>query len=134
MNKINIKELAKKHGTTFSFSQPEKIVDANYIKELRTKLNFTQLYFAQVLGVTKKTIEKWEQGKNPAKGTAAALLFIIKENPEILKLLVRDSTNYSVAQTSIVEEKPQNEYVVVTSIQNKNKNGGNAQSIVFCAA
>lgn len=93
-NNIDIKKIANKYGTTFKFTSPSDFVDAKFVKELRTNLNYTQLYFAQVLGVTKKTIEKWEQGKNPVKGPAAALLHIIKEQPEVLKLLVSDDTVY----------------------------------------
>ena len=47
----------------------------------------TQNIFASVLGVTKKTIEKWEQGANPVKGCAARLLFLINKDTTIMKEL-----------------------------------------------
>ena len=96
--KIDFQELAKNYGTSFKFTKPDDIVDGTYVKKLRLQLNYTQSYFAQVLGVTKKTIEKWEQGKNPVKGTAAALLYIIKEQPDVLKHLVFDDSNYAQAE------------------------------------
>ena len=45
----------------------------------------TQNLLASVLGVTKKTIEKWEQGVNPIKGCSARLLYLINKNPAIIK-------------------------------------------------
>ncbi|MDY0278624.1 MAG: helix-turn-helix domain-containing protein [Acholeplasma sp.] len=130
-NKININDIASKYGTTFKFTQPSNIVNAQYVKELRSKLNYTQLYFSQVLGVTKKTIEKWEQGKNPVKGPSAALLYIINENPEILKLLVFDDSKYSKLDN--VEEETSN---FKLSTDQQNNQGGCTKTLknVFCAA
>ena len=62
----------------------ESIVTNKFVKELRQKLNMTQTVFAEILGVTKKTIEKWEQGKNPVKGCSARLLYALNENPELI--------------------------------------------------
>ena len=45
-----------------------------------------QAVFAEILGVTKKTIEKWEQGKNPVKGCSARLLYALNENPELINM------------------------------------------------
>ena len=38
------------------------------IKELREKNNVTQLQLADKLGVSDKTISKWETGVSPTKG------------------------------------------------------------------
>lgn len=38
------------------------------IKELREKNNITQLQLADKLGVSDKTISKWETGVSPTKG------------------------------------------------------------------
>lgn len=64
----------------------ESIVTNKFVKELRQKLNMTQTVFAEILGVTKKTIEKWEQGKNPVKGCSARLLYALNENPELINM------------------------------------------------
>ncbi len=59
-------------------------VDASYVKEFREYYNLTQIALANILGVTKKTIEKWEQGKNKIKGSSAVLLTLMREDKSIL--------------------------------------------------
>lgn len=68
-------------------------IDANYVKRLREKLNMTQLVFASVLGVKKKTIEKWEQGKNPVSKPTALLMYLIDNNEDVLKMLYNVELN-----------------------------------------
>ena len=88
MNKKNITEILKSasHYSVF-YADIEKEVNGEFVKKLRKKLNMTQNFFASVLGVTKKTIEKWEQGANPVKGCAARLLFLINKDTTIMKEL-----------------------------------------------
>lgn len=59
-------------------------VDSIYVKEFREYYNLTQIALANILGVTKKTIEKWEQGKNKIKGSSAVLLTLMREDKSIL--------------------------------------------------
>jgi putative transcriptional regulator len=54
------------------------------IKKIRNKLKLSQNLFAQILGVSKKTVEAWESGKNIPQGPAQRILFIISKNPIIL--------------------------------------------------
>ncbi|CCV64821.1 conserved hypothetical protein [Alteracholeplasma palmae J233] len=61
-----------------------KKVDSEFLKKFRHELHLTQLQLAKVLGVSKKTIEKWEQGKNPLLGPAARLVYLIHQNPKII--------------------------------------------------
>ncbi len=44
------------------------------IKQIRENLNLTQKNFAFVLGVSPKTVEAWESGKNIPQGTAQRFL------------------------------------------------------------
>ena len=85
MNKkrLNVFNKIKKYHV--EYIDIESIVTNKFVKELRQKLNMTQTVFAEILGVTKKTIEKWEQGKNPVKGCSARLLYALNENPELIK-------------------------------------------------
>lgn len=53
------------------------------IKQLREKLQFTQLAFSEVLGVSQKTVEAWEKGTNAPRGSSRCLLEIYREYPEI---------------------------------------------------
>lgn len=54
------------------------------IKNLRLMLKLTQLSFAQVIGVTAKTVEAWEKGTNSPNGPARRLMSILKEEPDSL--------------------------------------------------
>lgn len=65
-------------------------INKDYVRNLRIKLKLTQKVFASILGVSKKTIEKWEQGRNPVVGPAARLLYLIDTNPEIIKIIYQD--------------------------------------------
>lgn len=86
MNKksLNVFDKIKKYHV--EYIDIESIVTNKFVKELRQKLNMTQTVFAEILGVTKKTIEKWEQGKNPVKGCSARLLYALNENPELINM------------------------------------------------
>ncbi|WP_061216367.1 helix-turn-helix domain-containing protein [Leptospira santarosai] len=57
------------------------------IRNIRTNLHITQNTFAQVLGVSAKTIEAWESGKNIPQGPAQRMLFILKNNSKALNIL-----------------------------------------------
>lgn len=59
-------------------------INGEFVKKLREKYKLTQIALANVLGVSKKTIEKWEQGVNSIKGSSAVLLSLIDEYPDIL--------------------------------------------------
>lgn len=52
-------------------------VTPKFVKELRKKLNVSQRLFSKILGISIKTVEKWEQGANPTKGTASRLLYLL---------------------------------------------------------
>lgn len=86
-------------GTIIEIDVPQfdSIVDNDFVKTLRNQLDLTQNVFSNVLGVTKKTIEKWEQGANPIKGPAARLLYLINNDPSLVNKL------YSVNIISNIE-------------------------------
>ena len=48
------------------------------IKQIREDLNLTQKNFAFVLGVSPKTVEAWESGRNVPQGTAQRFLQILQ--------------------------------------------------------
>lgn len=86
MNEKNLNVFNKIKKYHVEYIDIESIVTNKFVKELRQKLNMTQTVFAEILGVTKKTIEKWEQGKNPVKGCSARLLYALNENPELINM------------------------------------------------
>ena len=48
------------------------------IKQIRENLNLTQKNFAFVLGVSPKTVEAWESGRNVPQGTAQRFLQMLQ--------------------------------------------------------
>ena len=57
------------------FAEPE-------VKAIRTKTGLSQAHFANVIGVSKRTLENWEQGRRQPTGPARALLKIVDADPE----------------------------------------------------
>jgi len=55
------------------------------IKKIRSTLHLSQRAFAEVMGVSTKTIEAWERGINKPSGSSSRLLQIFEENPAALK-------------------------------------------------
>lgn len=55
------------------------------VQGLRKKLKLTQKDFAQALGVSKKTVERWENDEKGASGAAALLFDLLYEHPEYME-------------------------------------------------
>lgn len=55
--------------------------EADEIKEIRKSTGFTQAVFAQYMGVSIKTVEAWEAGRNHPEGAACRLLALTKSDP-----------------------------------------------------
>ena len=89
MNKIKLKKILKDKQSTFNVKRDESetIVDKHFIKKLRIKFDFTQVVFASILGVSVKTIEKWEQGVNEPRPMAKKLLYLVDKKPELIDYL-----------------------------------------------
>lgn len=51
------------------------------IKAIRASVGMTQSVFAKYMGVSVKTVEAWEAGRNHPDGAACRLLSITKANP-----------------------------------------------------
>lgn len=54
------------------------------IKDIRLNFGMTQATFAEVMGVSVKTVEAWESGTNKPIGSARRFLSVIKAEPELL--------------------------------------------------
>jgi putative transcriptional regulator len=57
------------------FAEPE-------VKSIRDKIGLSQTRFAGLIGVSKRTLENWEQGRRHPTGPARALLRILDKDPE----------------------------------------------------
>ena len=65
----------KKAARTFEYPEPE-------VKAIREKTGLSQSRFASLIGVSKRTLENWEQGRRHPTGPAKALLRILDVDPE----------------------------------------------------
>lgn len=53
--------------------------------EARHKVGVSQAAFAALLGVSKRTLQEWEQGRKQPSGAAKTLLQVAVQHPEILR-------------------------------------------------
>lgn len=74
----------KTHTRTISVT-PIEVFTASEIKEIRKNAGMTQVLFAKYLGVSLKTVEAWEAGRNQPNGTACRMLSITKKDPQFPK-------------------------------------------------
>jgi putative transcriptional regulator len=52
------------------------------VRAIRAKVGLTQTKFASLIGVSKRTLENWEQGRRSPTGPARALLKILEADPK----------------------------------------------------
>jgi putative transcriptional regulator len=55
------------------------------VLEARMRSGLSQQRFADVLGVSRRTLEAWEQGRRKPTGAARSLLTIATRRPDVLK-------------------------------------------------
>ncbi len=55
------------------------------VLSIRRSLHMTRNRFAKSFGFSLRTLEKWEQGIRHPTGAARAYLFVIKNNPDVVK-------------------------------------------------
>ena len=54
------------------------------VSSIREKTGLSQARFAQLLGVSVRTLQDWEQGRRAPSGAAKTLLMIAEKNPRAL--------------------------------------------------
>jgi putative transcriptional regulator len=54
------------------------------VASIREKTDLSQFRFAQLLGVSPRTLQEWEQGRRAPSGAARILLLIAEKNPRAL--------------------------------------------------
>ena len=65
----------KKPSRAFEFPELE-------VKKIREKMGLSQFRFAMLIGVSKRTLENWEQGRRKPTGPANALLRALNADPK----------------------------------------------------
>ncbi len=98
-------------------------VDNEDVKNFRRNNDLTQVALANILGVKKKTVEKWEQGKNKINGSSAVLITLLKKNPDVLKML------YAVQQV----DRTYTDYRIIASYSAFKVQAEDIESIMECS-
>lgn len=65
----------------------KRALPAVNVAELRSTLEMTQKAFADVLGVSRRTVEAWESGKSTPTPTAKKLMYLIQEDRSLVQKL-----------------------------------------------
>jgi putative transcriptional regulator len=65
----------KRASRRFTFKEPK-------VKRIREQTGLSQTRFAGLIGVSKRTLENWEQGRRNPTGPARALLKIVEADPK----------------------------------------------------
>lgn len=72
--------------TVRSISIPE--YKASDVIRIRKSFDMTQYGLANILGVSKRTVEAWEAGKNDPSGAARHLLFLFDQDHTLVDRLI----------------------------------------------
>ena len=75
-------EKGKLNAKTVTLSiEPVESFTPDEIKKIRNSTGLTQVLFARYLGVSVKTVEAWEAGRNHPEGAACRLLSMTQSDP-----------------------------------------------------
>lgn len=71
-------------------------VPASAVSEARARTGLSQPQFAELLGVSTRTLQEWEQGRRNPSGAARTLLTIAQRRPEaIIEAMASEKTDPS---------------------------------------
>ena len=60
-------------------------VAPNEVAQARQQSGLSQTEFADALGISKRTLQEWEQGRRSPSGAAQTLIRIAKRHPEVVR-------------------------------------------------
>jgi putative transcriptional regulator len=61
-----------------------RVINVPDVAKTRKKTGLSQARFAQLLGVSVRTLQDWEQGRRAPSGAARTLIAIAAKNPQAL--------------------------------------------------
>lgn len=79
----SVREMAAGKGKLVAHVEVPEVVTA------RLKSGLSQSQFAQLLGVSVRTLQDWEQGRRKPSGAAQTLIAIAQQQPEVLKQVLK---------------------------------------------
>ena len=62
-----------------------RVINVPSVTVIRENTGLSQSRFAQLLGVSVRTLQEWEQGRRAPSGAARTLLLIAAKNPRALR-------------------------------------------------
>ena len=85
MGKLNLNEIKK---NSIVVIEPDfSYIDGAYLRSFRMKMKMSQSLLADYLGVSKKAIEKWEQGTNKVNAVIARMIYLMENDNKVFSLL-----------------------------------------------
>ena len=67
-----------------AYQQERRAEWENTVADTRSKLQLSQGKFAELLGISVKTLHNWEQGRRKPTGAARVLLRVASRHPEVV--------------------------------------------------
>ncbi|WP_436890265.1 helix-turn-helix domain-containing protein [Mammaliicoccus sciuri] len=65
--------------------------NADTIKSIRESIGLTRVELSELMGVSVKTVQAWESGRNKPNGSSARLLQILQVSPnEFIEYMIND--------------------------------------------
>jgi putative transcriptional regulator len=61
-----------------------RVINVPPVTSIRERTGLSQARFAELLGVSVRTLQEWEQGRRAPSGAARTLLVIAQKNPKAL--------------------------------------------------
>jgi putative transcriptional regulator len=62
-----------------------RVIQVPEVRKTRESTGLSQVRFAQLLGVSVRTLQDWEQGRRAPSGAARTLLLLVAKNPQALR-------------------------------------------------
>jgi len=72
-----------------------RVTEIPSVAEIRGATGLSQARFAQLLGVSARTLQEWEQGRRAPSGAARTLLLMARRNPKAPLEVAQDSTGHA---------------------------------------
>ena len=84
MKKNKLKKLLSQSYKTIVTPDFDSMINSKFIRKLRKDLNMSQITFAEAIGVSRNTVEKWEMEINKPSGATKRLLFLLEKDKDLI--------------------------------------------------